>query len=229
MASSYADNLSFIWPKFWRYATEIYNRGDCSFVCGAHSIESLSRNSVPVTLDKAQNIFIGTISLVESSRTENCWVNRHLQSVLEFSEADPCVLTHLQVCRADGQQRSSGLGVTGGQGVLLCPAHDQHRKERHGVHVAARPQTGPRPSIELPLPPGPFGKGKGEQHLIKYFSHFIPAVWDNSGIQNPESEEPELKLVCSQRMNCKLWKSTRAAILIFMVWCFGEDCPEPRE
>lgn len=82
-------------------------------------------------------------------------------------EAEPCSPTHLQVCWADGQQRSPGPGVAGAEGVLSRTAYHQHREERHGVHVAPRPQTCPRTGIESPFLPTSFSEGIGEQRCIK--------------------------------------------------------------
>lgn len=112
------------------------------------------------------------------------WCSQRCVSCYSGSSAEhPCSLPHLQVCRADGEQRSPGLGVAGAEGVLHCPAYHQHREERHGVHAAPRPQTSPRPGIEPPHPhpPTSFSKGKEELHLIKDFIYFISVVQDDSG------------------------------------------------
>lgn len=122
-------------------------------------------------------VFIGAFSLAVGRKYQTA----HFKSVSVVFEADPCSVTHLQVCWADSQQRSTGLGVTGAEGVLHCPTNHQHREERHGVHVAPRPQTSPCPGVETPPSPTFLSKGKGEQRFIKDFIYFIFPVKDNSG------------------------------------------------
>lgn len=100
-------------------------------------------------------IFLGICFLLEG-RT---W---HLKiSILQLMRLD---VSSAQVRGAYGEQRSPGSGCSGseGWGGRRRQADRQQREERHGIHVAARPQTGPHPGIEinsaiffLPLTPPP--------------------------------------------------------------------------
>lgn len=84
----------------------------------------------------------------------------------EADPRSPLLSSSLQVCRTDDQQRRSCPGVAGAEGVLRH-AHHQHREERHGVSVTARPQTSPCPSIGFPpIYPSPLSEGKGEGHVF---------------------------------------------------------------
>lgn len=61
----------------------------------------------------------------------------------------PSLSSPLQVCRTDHQQQNPCPGVAGAEGVHRH-THHQHREERHGVSVTARPQTSPCPSVGFP-------------------------------------------------------------------------------
>lgn len=105
----------------------------------------------------------------------------------EPREVSGSVLTEtllLQVFWTDGQQQSSGPGVSGPEGAARRPAHHQHRQNRHGVHVAPRPEASPGPGVERAArTPAVIIRLEQQEDLMFLFPRFRSAA-EVSDLQN---------------------------------------------